>query len=79
MVNFTPKFIKENKKKIIHETASDYMTTNVITFKANQEIMDVTEKIIQKKISMNSFSVSLTFESNDISSILLIGIKWTWT
>ena len=27
------------------------MTTNVITFKANQEIMDVTEKIIQKKIS----------------------------
>ena len=28
---------------------------------------------------MNSFSVNLTFESNDISSILLIGIKWTWT
>ena len=51
MVNFTPKFIKENKKKIVHETASDYMTTNVITFKADQEIMDVTEKIIQKKIS----------------------------
>ena len=51
MVNFTPKFIKENKKKIIHETASDYMTTNVITFKSDQEIMDVTEKIIEKKIS----------------------------
>ena len=51
MVNFTPKFIKENKKIIIHETASDYMTTNVITFKADQEIMDVTEKIIQRKIS----------------------------
>jgi predicted transcriptional regulator len=51
MVNFTPKFMKENKKKIVHETASDYMTTNVITFKADQEIMDVTEKIIQKKIS----------------------------
>jgi predicted transcriptional regulator len=50
MVNFTPKFIKENKK-IIYETASDYMTTNVITFKADQEIMDVTEKIIQRKIS----------------------------
>ncbi len=43
--------MKENKKKIVHETASDYMTTNVITFKADQEIMDVTEKIIQKKIS----------------------------
>jgi len=51
MVNFTPKFMKKNKKKIVHETASDYMTTNVITFKADQEIMDVTEKIIQKKIS----------------------------
>ena len=51
MVNFTPKFIKENKNKIIHETASDYMTTNVITFKADQEIVDVTEKILQKKIS----------------------------
>jgi len=43
--------MKKNKKKIVHETASDYMTTNVITFKADQEIMDVTEKIIQKKIS----------------------------
>ena len=43
--------MKKNKKKIVHETASDYMTTNVIAFKADQEIMDVTEKIIQKKIS----------------------------
>ena len=51
MINFTPKFIKENKKKIIHETASDYMTTNVITFKADQEITDVTETIIERKIS----------------------------
>ena len=51
MINFTPKFIKENKKKIIHETASDYMTTNVITFKADQEITDVTETIIKRKIS----------------------------
>ena len=51
MINFTPKFIKENKEKIIHETASDYMTTNVITFKADQEITDVTETIIQRKIS----------------------------
>ena len=51
MINFTPKFIKENKKKIIHETASDYMITNVITFKADQEITDVTETIIKRKIS----------------------------
>ena len=51
MINFTPKFIKENKKKIIHETASDYMTTNVITFKADLEITDVTETIINRKIS----------------------------
>ena len=51
MINFTPKFIKENKKKIIHETASDYMITNVITFKADQEITDVTETIIERKIS----------------------------
>ena len=51
MINFTPKFIKENKKIIIHETASDYMTTNVITFKADQEITDVTETIINRKIS----------------------------
>ena len=51
MINFTPKFIKENKKKIIHETASDYMTTNVITFNADQEITDVTETIIKRKIS----------------------------
>tara|TARA_B100000780_G_scaffold274046_1_gene238501 strand:- start:112 stop:567 length:456 start_codon:yes stop_codon:yes gene_type:complete len=51
MINFTPKFIKENKEKIIHETASDYMTTNVITFKADQEITDVIETIIQRKIS----------------------------
>ena len=51
MINFTPKFIKENKKKIIHETASDYMITDVITFKADQEITDVTETIIKRKIS----------------------------
>ena len=51
MINFTPKFIKEKKKKIIHETASDYMITDVITFKADQEITDVTETIIKRKIS----------------------------
>ena len=51
MINFTPKFIKKNKKKIIHETAFDYMTSKVITFKAEQDIREVIETIIKRKIS----------------------------
>jgi CBS domain-containing protein len=51
MINFTPKFIKKNKKKIIYETAFDYMTSKVITFKAEQDIREVIETIIKRKIS----------------------------
>ena len=51
MINFTPRFIKKNIEKIIHETAFDYMTSKVITFKADQGIREVIETIIKRKIS----------------------------
>ena len=51
MINFTPRFIKKNIEKIIHETAFDYMTSKVITFKADQGIIEVIETITKRKIS----------------------------
>ena len=51
MINFTPRFIKKNIEKIIYETAFDYMTSKVITFKADQGIREVIETIIKRKIS----------------------------
>tara|TARA_B110001450_G_scaffold9713_1_gene9635 strand:- start:142 stop:615 length:474 start_codon:yes stop_codon:yes gene_type:complete len=51
MINFTPRFIKKNVEKIIHETAFDYMTSKVITFKADQGIIEVIETITKRKIS----------------------------
>ena len=51
MINFTPRFIKKNIEKIIHETAFDYMTSKVITFKDDQGIREVIETIIKRKIS----------------------------
>ena len=51
MINFTPRFIKKNIEKIIYETAFDYMTSKVITFKADQGIIEVIETITKRKIS----------------------------
>jgi CBS domain-containing protein len=51
MINFTPRFIKKNVEKIIYETAFDYMTSKVITFKADQGIIEVIETITKRKIS----------------------------
>ena len=51
MINFTPRFIKKNVEKIIYETAFDYMTSKVITFKADQWIIEVIETITKRKIS----------------------------
>ena len=50
MINFTPRFIKKIEE-IIYETAFDYMTSKVITFKADQGIREVIETIIKRKIS----------------------------
>jgi len=50
MINFTPKFRKENEN-IEHESVSDYMTTKLISFTPDQNIREVIETIIANKIS----------------------------
>lgn len=52
MINFTPKFRREIEKGLIeHETVSDYMTRDLISFTPEQNITEVIETIIANKIS----------------------------
>ena len=52
MINFTPKFRREIEKGLIeHETVSDYMTRDLISFTPEQNITEVIETIIAHKIS----------------------------
>lgn len=52
MINFTPEFKKQTKQeKIKHETVKDYMTTELVTFTPDQDIREVIETIVDKKIS----------------------------